>query len=86
MIKAVLGAKGQVAWIGVNDIATEGTFVFLDGVIATQQNTGWDGGQPDNFGEEDCVKVNLAGWPDNSANDESCAKHAYALCEKPFSW
>ena len=85
MIKSVLGAKGQVAWIGASDIKTEGNFVYVDGVRATQQNTRWHTGQPDNArGIEDCVDINKAGWPDNSANDESCAYRAFALCEKPI--
>ena len=85
MIKVVLGDKGQDAWIGLNDIETEGTFVYVDGVRATQQNAGWERGQPNNFGgNEDCAHVNRAGVPDNTANDSPCSISAFALCEKPF--
>ena len=85
MIKTVLGVKGQDAWIGLNDIEIEGTFVFIDGTKATQQNSGWRSGQPNNLnGIEDCAHVNIAGWPDNTANDAPCTIDAYALCEKPF--
>ena len=85
MIKTVLGDNGQNAWIGLNDIETEGTFLYVDGVRATQQNAGWEKGQPDNSeGNEDCAHVNRAGVPDNTANDAPCTYRAYALCEKLF--
>ena len=80
-----MGGKGQDAWIGASDIETEGRFVYLDGVTATQQNTGWNSAQPDDGGRrEDCVHFNLRGWPDNTANDWVCMENAYALCEKPI--
>ena len=51
MIKAVLTNIGVVAWIKANDIETEGRFVFLDEVIAKQENIGFNPiGQPDDLG------------------------------------
>ena len=51
VIKAFLTNTGVVACIRANGIETEGKFVFLDGVIATQKNIGFNPDrQPDNFG------------------------------------
>ena len=79
----MVGTKGQDAWIGASDVETEERFVYLDGVRATQQNTGWSSGQPDG-GNEDCVHVHIGGWLDNTANDRECWSREYALCEKPL--
>ena len=75
-------------WIGLNDLEAEGTFVFLDGMKATQENSGWRHGQPDNHkGNEDCAQIYVNQvhiWNVNKANDASCSSSCFALCEKPL--
>lgn len=68
----------QRAWIGLNDIATEGTWRWADGGQLGAY-TSWDPGQPDNAGgNEDCVFMyHTSGlWA-----DLSCLTANRAFCE-----
>ena len=79
----MLESNGGDAWIGLSDIETEGLFVFLDGVVSTESNTGWGPSEPNDGGRnEDCVNLNWDSLPHNSANDYICDIPAFALCEK----
>ena len=56
-------------WIGLNDIDTETTFVWVDGSESTFRN--WSPGQPDNGGGiEDCVHT----YGSPFWNDEGCSE------------
>jgi len=67
---------GQLAWTGGNDLSTEGTWLWADGPEANSvfwQNgtsfgyTNWNGGEPNNLGDEDAFHFNWAasgGWND----------------------
>ena len=52
-------------WIGVNDIATEGTYVWSDGSTYGDYTT-WASGEPNNHdGDEDCGQLyNTRLWND----------------------
>ncbi len=66
------------AWIGFNDQALEGTFVWQDG--SSGGYTNWWPGQPDNAsGNEDCVQF----WSAASGqwNDNNCASSYASVCE-----
>ena len=65
------------AWIGLNDRATEDTFVWADGSTATYRN--WGLGEPNNSGNEDCVVLQ----EDMTWNDDDCPNRNPALCESP---
>ena len=45
----------DTCWIGLNDIANEGTFVWADGTDSTF--TYWSTGEPNSSGDEDCVST-----------------------------
>ena len=49
-------------WIGLNDIGTEGTFVWSDGSNSSYRN--WNSIQPDNSGNEDCTNLGPITWND----------------------
>ncbi len=66
-------------WIGLGDSASEGTFAWSDGTPL--DFTAWNGGEPNNSGEEDCV--HLAAWAGGSWNDLSCATEAPYICWLP---
>ena len=55
---------GDNNWIGFNDAATEGSFVWADGSNSTYTN--WNGSEPNNSGNEDYVHFTSGGrWNDH---------------------
>ena len=44
------------AWIGLNDISSENTFVWTNGDTSTYRH--WDQGEPDGSTSENCIKMN----------------------------
>ena len=74
-------ACGKVsAWIGLSDRAQEGKFVWASGYKG--HFGGWNGGEPNNYGDEDVVEmVPEGGWNDLNAG----AKHGCAVCFRPLS-
>ena len=68
-------------WIGVNDIASEGTFVYESNKEAIKFAP-WGPRQPDNAGNaEDCVHMfhsDASDW-----NDHQCTIQNRFLCETP---
>ena len=69
---------GTASWIGLNDIAVEGTWVYEDG--SAPAFTRWYPGEPNNSGNEDCTGVNFGDW--GYWNDYSCEGTALPfVCE-----
>jgi len=64
------GATGAI-WIGFNDIAVEGNFVWYDQSPITYTN--WNAGEPNNSGNEDCVQMILGGGQAGKWNDLPCS-------------
>jgi len=65
-------------WIGFNDRAKEGTFVWEDGSTSTY--TSWHSGEPnDSDHKEDCAQLNRFG--DYTWNDANCDGEIYFVCE-----
>ncbi|KAK0042461.1 collectin-10, partial [Biomphalaria pfeifferi] len=71
-------------WIGLDDIESEGHFVWVDD--KQEYNTSispsyFQGDQPDNYNNnEDCVMMRGSNL---QLNDERCDKTFYFICEKP---
>ena len=63
-------------WIGFNDLASEGTWVWADGTATSYTN--WSSGEPNDSGGEDCAHIYTNGqW-----NDHRCTVlSAYFICE-----
>ena len=59
---------GDGFWIGLDDRAEEGAFVWADGTPLEAGDVSWDGGQPDDYFGEDCVAL----WPWVAWNDYPC--------------
>ena len=70
-------------WVGLNDIATEGTFVWDDGEpLSDEMNQYiWDDGQPNNNGNEDCAEVRQSDAGSKGLSDEKCDLKGYYFCE-----
>ena len=71
-------AGGTRAWIGFNDLASEGTFVWASGEPVSY--TAWAGGEPNNAGEEDCTDIGLFG---SQWNDAACSSLFPSVIELP---
>lgn len=64
-------------YIGINDLATEGTFQYATG--GDLNYTNWSNGEPNNSGNEDCVQTR---WDHGTKwNDISCAEEHSSICE-----
>lgn len=61
---------GDVVWIGFNDEATEGNFVWYDQSPISYTN--WAPGEPNQAGEEDCVQIYPGAPNPGMWNDLSC--------------
>lgn len=66
-VKATFGTSGHY-WIGMNDIAAEGNWVWTNGEPVTYTN--WAPGEPNNFGgNEDWAVMNWGnGWNDTCSS------------------
>ena len=66
-VRTTFANLGSV-WIGLNDFATEGSFVWSNGEAVTFTN--WAAGEPNQFGDEDAVEMyNTGVWNDLSAGN-----------------
>ncbi|XP_058240180.1 CD209 antigen-like protein C [Hemibagrus wyckioides] len=85
--------RGNRAWIGLSDQATEGVWKWVDGSALTK-TVFWLNQEPNDYkGNEDCV---LTGYdPDdgrpvtdilNKWNDDTCTINAFWICEKNVSF
>jgi hypothetical protein len=75
-LQAILTLASSDVWVGISDIATEGSFVtVLGGVPASPP---WAAMQPDDLGGSDCV---LALSASASYDDRRCSTSAIAVCE-----
>ena len=64
-------------WIGLNDVTTEGTYVWTDG--SATDFTSWDGGAPTGAG--DCVYVSMAAATSLDWVDGLCSEPRPAFCK-----
>jgi hypothetical protein len=68
-------------WMGFNDRAAEGTWVWSDGSAVVF--THWEMGEPNNVGgNEDCGQLNRF-FPSSTWNDEPCSTALPFVCEFP---
>ena len=72
---------GSTAYIGLDDLVTEGTFVWHDTglpITASEKSELFSPGEPNNHnGNEDCAYH----YPASKMNDIPCTSWAPALCE-----
>jgi len=68
-----------IAWVGSNDISTEGTWVWTDNSDNSYSN--WYPGQPDNWRDGDCVNIGYL-WT-RRWDDDACSLHHPFVCNQP---
>ena len=71
--------NGDLTWIGLNDIAREGFYSWVDG--STDKFRFWAKTQPNNFGNQDCVHT-LGIGKGYAWNDIDCSACHNYTCEK----
>ncbi|XP_050816640.1 pulmonary surfactant-associated protein D-like [Gopherus flavomarginatus] len=75
-IQQIAVHHNKKAFIGINNIQTEGSFKYLSDEAIGYSN--WAAGEPNNVGGiEDCVEV----YPDGRCNDKSCNDKRLIICE-----
>ncbi|KAH9504531.1 hypothetical protein Btru_063089 [Bulinus truncatus] len=77
---ASLELKNSV-WIGANDLAVEGHFVWPSDNSAIKNSTLWAEGQPDDKNTEDCVWIWYKFNVTKHLNDAPCSTTVYSLCQ-----
>ncbi|XP_038066037.1 alpha-N-acetylgalactosamine-specific lectin-like [Patiria miniata] len=76
--KSARGTTSGGLWIGFNDLAGEGNYIWTD--RSAPSYTGWADDQPDNHsGNEHCVHMREDG--DNAWNDIECGQSFSYLCK-----
>jgi hypothetical protein len=80
VVSGAYAIAGGEWWIGLDDIAVEGTFVWVDGTPL--DFVSWAGGEPnDSGGVEDCG--HLASWAGGLWNDIPCDQTLAYVCKLP---
>ncbi|XP_071945220.1 aggrecan core protein-like [Antedon mediterranea] len=72
------------AWIGYDDIQTEGTFLWSAGNITDEESTfeNWHINKPDHGTDQHCTVII---WKSGKWNNTNCKLKAIAICEKHYS-
>jgi hypothetical protein len=79
-LEAFVISPGRAWWIGLNDIAEEGTFVW-DQTGLPPAYTNWGSSQPDDYdSNEDCCELNYLTDP-ALWNDNECTNARHFVCE-----
>ncbi|XP_038065658.1 alpha-N-acetylgalactosamine-specific lectin-like [Patiria miniata] len=73
----VLGEGHQALWIGLNDRAQPGIFVWTDG--SSTPYCDFNPGEPNGSNSEDCVVL----WNVDHWNDIDCARNFEFVCKMP---
>lgn len=74
-MQAIAKMTGKYAYININDIQSEGKFVYGNGMPV--RFTSWKSGEPNNQNNEDCAVV----FADALWNDLDCGRKALIICE-----
>ena len=81
----VLSIQNVCVWIGLNDKATDGTWVWVNGERArVPAAILWIAGQPDSLRNEDCGEIIAVDRFGYGTNDVRCSRRRIALCEKRY--
>ena len=77
--QTALAIQRQDYWLGLNDLASEGVWVWTDGhAVGPEDYLHWNGGEPNNANNEDCAHF----WANNGTwNDLPCDRPLGVLCE-----
>lgn len=68
-------------WLGLTDLAVEGTFVWQDGTVINSSSPIWELGQPDNSnGQQHCAQLTVS---TGKADDFTCGGIRSFICEGP---
>ena len=78
-VVTALVVYGEGVFIGIRDIASEGTYQWIDGDTSTVNELKFSRNEPNNAGgNEDCLEL----FDYNALNDVTCTDARRALCER----
>lgn len=76
-IMAIVDAYEATLWVGMSDVADEGTWEWVDGSSVSYTN--WAPGEPNNYGnDEDCLEVGY--YASGAWNDNACSAQHPFVC------
>lgn len=75
-VQQIVARHNKAAYLGMNDMQSEGMFTYING--SEVRYTNWANEEPNNAGgKEDCIEIYLDGkW-----NDRSCTERRLIVCE-----
>lgn len=81
LLNKLIIPSGGSTFVGLDDRAQEGTFVWLDGREYTGGDVNFSPGEPNNFGgNQDCaISAHFYNW---KFDDLSCSSRMNYICEK----
>lgn len=73
-LASLVAFAGGEIWVGISDAASEGDYVTVQGAAASYLP--WTTGEPDNVGNQDCVRTRAGG-----IETATCGAPTAAVCE-----
>jgi hypothetical protein len=82
LVGFVMAEGATDVWIGLSDVASEGTWIWVDGTLAGSA-VYWAAGQPNGGTTEDCARLHVDGAGIGTWFDDACTSSWRYVCQRP---